>query len=89
MSDSALWPVFECDYEWVCNHVLINPTIRISTRLIREAYRHTRHNIDRQRLGKHCLKAGIVVPEQTSIAEQRPGNQVPATTISNERGDTR
>jgi hypothetical protein len=31
------------------------------------------------------LKAGIAEPEQTSIAEQRLGNHVPATTNSNER----
>jgi hypothetical protein len=31
------------------------------------------------------LKAGMVEPEQTSIAEQRLGNHVPSTTNSNER----
>jgi hypothetical protein len=36
--------------------------------------------IDRQRFGKHRLKAGIVEPERTSIAEQRFGNHVPVAT---------
>jgi hypothetical protein len=41
--------------------------------------------IARQQFGEHRLKAGIVEPQRTSIAEQQFGNHVPATTNSNER----
>jgi hypothetical protein len=45
----------------------------------------TNITIARQRFGKHRLKAGIVEPERTSIAEQQFINRVPAATNSNDR----
>jgi hypothetical protein len=45
----------------------------------------TNMTIARQRFGKHRLKAGILESEQTSIAEQRFCNHVPAVTNSYER----
>jgi hypothetical protein len=31
-------PVFECDYEWVCNQLIINPIIQTRTRLISDIH---------------------------------------------------
>jgi hypothetical protein len=72
---------------WELMHFIMNTCFLFETGFDHIYLDHIVTNmiIPRQRFGKHRLKARIVEPERTSIAELRFRNDVPAATNSNDR----